>query len=109
MTNTESTESTESSVLEVVRIQVDPAQKSEFEAAIAQAYQCLQVTEGYLSHRLLHCVETEGSYLLQIEWVSLAAHLVNFRQSPQFEQWRGLIGSYFVGPPEVLHYTHIHP
>lgn len=101
--------STESSVLEVVRIQVDPAQRSKFEAAIAQAYRCLQVTEGYLSHRLFYCIEAEGSYLLQIEWVSLAAHLVNFRQSPQFEQWRGLIGSYFVSPPEVLHYTCIHP
>ena len=91
-------------VLEVVRIQVDPAQMTAFEGAIAQAYRCLEATEGHLGHQLYTCIEKAGFYLLQIQWTSLDAHLVNFRQSDNYQQWRSLIGSYFVEPPEVLHY-----
>jgi quinol monooxygenase YgiN len=91
-------------VLEVVRIQVDPAQMTAFEGAIAQAYSCLEATEGHLGHQLYACIEKQGSYLLQIQWTSLDAHLVNFRQSDNYQQWRSLIGSFFVEPPEVLHY-----
>jgi hypothetical protein len=31
-------------------------------------------------------------------------HMVGFRESELFTQWRGLIGPFFANPPEVTHW-----
>lgn len=92
-------------VLEVARLWIYPDQTTAFESGIAEAFTYLQKTQGYLRHQLQRCIEDESQYLLFIEWETLDAHLVNFRQSENFVQWRSLIGSYFSQPPQVLHFT----
>lgn len=42
--------------------------------------------------------------MLTVEWDSLEAHTVGFRQSPAFAEWRALIGPYFAEPPQVEHF-----
>ncbi|MDX2270510.1 MAG: antibiotic biosynthesis monooxygenase [Cyanobacteriota bacterium] len=91
-------------VLEIAILEIKPGTTAAFEVAIAQAFPYLTQTEGYRRHHLRRCLEDPHQYALLIYWDSLEAHLVNFRQSPQFEQWRSLIGSYFAQPPQVLHY-----
>lgn len=61
-------------------------------------------TSGYMAHQLQRCIETKGRYLLLVEWESLEAHTVNFRESPAFGEWRAIIGPYFAAPPAVEHY-----
>jgi hypothetical protein len=39
-----------------------------------------------------------------VEWDSLDAHVVGFRESDAFSAWRALIGPFFASPPEVVHY-----
>ncbi|MEX2263436.1 MAG: antibiotic biosynthesis monooxygenase, partial [Bryobacteraceae bacterium] len=55
----------------------------------------------YLSHELRRCIETKGRYLLLVRWETLEAHTVGFRESPLFQQWRGVIGGFFDAPPQV--------
>ncbi len=93
-----------SPVLEVAQLEVLPGSEAAFEAAIAQAFVYLQQTEGYQQHQLQRCLEHPQKYLLLVQWGSLEAHLVNFRQSENFVRWRALISPYFAQPPQVLHY-----
>ncbi|MCF2969850.1 antibiotic biosynthesis monooxygenase [Synechococcus sp. Nb3U1] len=93
-----------SPVLEVAWLEITPGSEAVFEAAIVQAFVYLQQTDGYRQHQLQRCLEHPQHYLLLIQWGSLEAHLVNFRQSENFVQWRALIGPYFAQPPQVLHY-----
>jgi hypothetical protein len=41
---------------------------------------------------------------LQIFWSTLEDHTVRFRQSPQFAQWRAIVGPFFAAPPHVEHF-----
>jgi heme-degrading monooxygenase HmoA len=50
-------------------------------------------------------VEDPNRYLLLVEWETLDDHMVGFRESEAFVEWRSLIGPYFVSPPVVDHYT----
>jgi hypothetical protein len=49
-------------------------------------------------------VEDPNRYLLLVEWDQLDDHLVGFRQSPRFGEWRSVVGEFFVGQPEVVHF-----
>ncbi|MGK7912071.1 MAG: antibiotic biosynthesis monooxygenase [Synechococcus sp.] len=95
-------------ILEVAALQVLPEKEAEFEAAIATAYTLLEETEGYCSHTLRRCLEEGTCYLLQIQWETLEAHTVNFRESERFTTWRSIIGPFFAAPPDVMHYALVH-
>lgn len=90
-------------VLEHAVITIRPGTSSEFEAALAEASMILAASPGCRSLRLHRVVETPNRYVLLVEWESLEAHTVGFRQSEAFARWRGLIGPYFESPPVVEH------
>ena len=60
-------------------------------------------TPGYRSSRLTRSVESPRRFVLLIEWDSVEAHTVGFRESENFTRWRGLIGTFFDGDPHVEH------
>lgn len=92
-------------ILEVAMLAVHAGQEPAFEAAMAKAAPVIAGSPGYVSHELRRCVETPGRYLLLVQWETLEAHTVGFRQSPAFVQWREIIGGFFAEPPNVEHYT----
>jgi heme-degrading monooxygenase HmoA len=94
-------------VLEVAMLTVHAGQESAFEAAMQQAAPVIASSPGYLSHELRRCVETAGRYLLLVQWETLEAHTVGFRQSAAFTQWRAIIGGFFAAPPTVEHYEEL--
>ena len=49
-------------------------------------------------------MENPSVYLLLVGWESLEAHMVIFRGSELFTQWRGVVGEYFAAPPVVTHF-----
>jgi len=95
-------------VLEVARFSVTPGSEDAFAAAYAQAVPLVTVTPGCRSARLLLGVESPSSFVLLVEWDSVAAHEV-FRASERFGAWRAVVGPHFAGPPEVEHYTDVPP
>jgi heme-degrading monooxygenase HmoA len=64
----------------------------------------LAAADGCRSITLCRGIESPSRYLLLVEWASVDDHLVGFRESERFTQWRALIGSYFDGPPSVDHF-----
>jgi heme-degrading monooxygenase HmoA len=91
-------------ILEAVVLNVREAEAADFEEAFEQAKAIVAASPGFGGLRLLRCVETSHRYLLLIEWASLEDHLVGFRESEVFEQWRGLLHHFYEPMPTVEHY-----
>ena len=51
------------------------------------------------------CLERPNVYMFTIDWETLDNHLVGFRESEQFTQWRTLIGPHLDGPAVVEHFS----
>jgi heme-degrading monooxygenase HmoA len=94
-------------VLEVALINVLPGREDEFTAAYGKAREVVAGTPGCRSVRMTHGIESPSRFVLLIEWDSVDAHLDNFRATDRFTTWRGLIGPYFDGAPNVEHFTDV--
>ena len=94
-------------ILEAVMLNVKPGKETEFETAFKQASALISAIEGYLSHELHRCMETQGKYLLQVRWKTLEAHTVTFRQSPEFQQWKQLLHHFYDPFPVVEHFEEV--
>jgi len=91
-------------VLEHALITVRPDAHEEFQVAVTKAREVISAAPGFRSFALHKCIESPDRYLLLVGWESLEAHTEGFRQSPAFAEWRGHIGPFFDGQPEVDHY-----
>jgi heme-degrading monooxygenase HmoA len=92
-------------VIELADIRVRPEDKAAFSEAITRALKTvLSKAAGYRGHTVYACQETPGRYMLKVEWDSVEAHNVGFRQSPAFAEWRAIIGPFFAQPPVVEHF-----
>jgi heme-degrading monooxygenase HmoA len=94
-------------VLEVAQFDIVAGQEDGFAAAYREARPLVAQTPGCRSVRMTRGIETPTRFVLLIEWDSVEAHEVNFRQSERFPKWRGLIGPYFASPPHVEHFADV--
>jgi heme-degrading monooxygenase HmoA len=92
-------------VLESALLQVRPGQEADFEAAFRTAQALVASIPGYRVHGLHRCIERPGAYLLLVEWDTLEAHTVGFRQSPQYQEWKRLLHHFYDPFPVVLHHA----
>ena len=96
-------------ILEAATLNVTPGKEQQFEDALRKASPIIAAAKGYLSHELQKCHETPGKYLLLVQWNTLDDHLVGFRQSPAFQEWRRLIQPFYQAPAAVEHFTRVVP
>ena len=93
-------------VLEIADIRIHPGQNAAFEEAIQRALATVALrAPGFLRASVQAGIESPERYVLQIEWDTLEAHTVGFRQGPLFAEWRAIIGPFFAAPPQVEHFT----
>ncbi len=90
-------------IYEIASITIDAVNKAAFEAAVAEAAPLFKAAQGCKAMKLERGIENLTQYKLVVEWESVAAHMVDFRESDSFQKWRALVGSYFVGAPCVVH------
>ncbi len=92
-------------IVEIADIKVAPENRTAFSEAITRAASTvLAKVGGYRGHQILCGRESPGRFILRVEWDSLEAHTVGFRQSPAFAEWRAIIGPFFQEPPHVEHF-----
>jgi quinol monooxygenase YgiN len=92
-------------IVEIADFKIHPEQRDAFALAITGAAKnILAKSAGYHGHRIMACQENPGRFVLTVEWASVEAHTVGFRQSPAFTEWRAQIGPYFLEPPHVEHF-----
>ncbi|MGX1159877.1 heme-degrading monooxygenase HmoA [Arthrobacter sp. SLBN-100] len=91
-------------ITEHALLPVIAGQEEQFEAAFDRARAIIASMPGFISLSLSRSVESPGTYLLLVQWESLADHTLGFRGSPQYQQWRELLHKFYDPFPLVEHY-----
>jgi heme-degrading monooxygenase HmoA len=91
-------------ILEQALLPVRPGRAADFEAAFAEAEPLIAGMPGFRRLTLSRCLEDEDTYLLLVEWDTLEDHTVGFRGSPEYQEWRRLLHSFYDPFPTVLHF-----
>jgi len=89
--------------MEVAEIHVKPGTEAQFEAAVSAAVPLFQRAKGCSAMRLERSVEQPLRYTLLVQWATVDNHMVDFRESADFQEWRKLVGDFFAAPPQVGH------
>jgi heme-degrading monooxygenase HmoA len=92
-------------ILESAILDVKVGQTDAFEAAMKQARPLIAATPGFISIAVRRCMESPNRYLLLVEWETLEAHTIGFRQSPQYQEWRALLHHFYEPFPTVEHFA----
>ena len=88
---------------EIAEIEVKPGEEAAFEAGVAKALPLFQRAKGCHGMELQRSVETPSKYRLVVKWETVEDHMVHFRGSDDFKEWRKLAGPHFASPPLVEH------
>ncbi len=90
-------------IFEIAEIEVKPGAEAAFEAAVAQAVPLFRRAQGCKGMELQRGIEKPSKYRLVVKWETLEDHMVHFRGSGDFQEWRRLVGPHFVSGPVVEH------
>ena len=90
-------------ITEIAQIDVKPGMEKEFEAGVAQAMPVFKRAKGCKGMELQRSHEKPQRYRLFVKWDTVENHTEDFRGSPDFQEWRKLVGHTFAAPPEVEH------
>lgn len=91
-------------ILEHAVLDVREGSGAEYEATFARAKSIIAGSPGFQSLKLERCLEQPDRYVLLVEWDSVEAHEVGFRESPAYEEWRGLLHHFYPSRPTVQHF-----
>lgn len=93
-------------ILELVDILIQPGKQAEFDKAISHGItEYIAKAKGFIGYQINKCIESPERYVLMNYWQTLENHMIDFRESPAFLQWRGVVGPFFARPPIVEHFT----
>ena|SRR5579883_174764 len=90
-------------IYEIATITVKEGENSAFEAAFGKAVPLFQRAKGCRGVELQRGIEEPQCYRLVVKWDSVEDHMVHFRGSDDFQEWRRLVGPHFALPPVVVH------
>ena len=90
-------------ITEIAQIDVKPGMESEFETGVQNAAPVFKRAKGCHGMELQRSIETPSRYRLFVKWETVEDHTVHFRSSPDFQEWRKLVGHCFASPPQVEH------
>lgn len=90
-------------VLEIAQIDVKPGMEDEFESGVQAATSVFRRAKGCKGMQLQRSVEHPSRYRLFVQWETLENHTVDFRGSPDFQEWRKLVAHCFAAAPQVEH------
>lgn len=91
-------------VTEITIFTALPGKEEELGQGIIKGIEAIRRHPSCVSASATRCVEQPGRFMLTAVWSSLEAHMKDFRNSPNFTEWRSHITGFFVGQPEVFHY-----
>lgn len=91
-------------ILEVATLNIKEGLSAEFEINFQKAEKIISSMKGYISHQLKKCVEQDDKYILLVNWETIEAHEIGFRQSEAYQEWKSLLHHFYEPFPVVEHY-----
>ncbi|QQR97293.1 MAG: antibiotic biosynthesis monooxygenase [Sphingobacteriales bacterium] len=95
-------------ILEAILLTIKPNENNAYEENFKQASELIKRAKGYITHELHKCVENENQYILLIKWETYDNHMVDFRNSEDFVEWRRLLHDFYDPKPQVFHYHQVY-
>lgn len=93
-------------ILEHVDIRIHPGQQAAFDEAIQRGVNTVIAhAKGFRGFKVNKGIESPERYLLMLFWDSVDDHMVHFRESPAFAEWRAIVGTFFASPPVMEHFN----
>ena len=90
-------------ITEIAQIDIKPGMETEFESGVTKAIPVFQRAKGCRGMELQRSIEKPSRYRLFVRWETVENHTVDFRGSPDFQEWRKHVAHCFAAPPEVEH------
>ncbi|KKC24813.1 antibiotic biosynthesis monooxygenase family protein [Sphingomonas sp. SRS2] len=90
-------------IKELAEIDIKPGHEQAFEEAAALAKDLFLASKGCIAFRLHRSMEQPSRYRMFVEWETIEDHMIEFRNSDAFVEWRKLCGPHFQNPPRVEH------
>jgi len=90
-------------ITEFAEIEVKPGLEAEFIAGVEKSKPAFLRSAGCRGVALTRGVENPAKFVLHVLWESVEHHMVTFRASPEFQEWRANVGHCFAAPPNVWH------
>ena len=94
-------------IMEIAHFEITPGTESQFEAGVKQATPLFKRAKGCSAMMLTRSHENPQRYRLFVRWATIENHTIDFRGSPDFQEWRKLVGHCFASPPQVEHVMEI--
>jgi quinol monooxygenase YgiN len=90
-------------IKELAEIDIKPGHEEAFETAARTAMKLFLGSKGCHAFRLHRSMEQPSRYRMFVEWDTIEDHMVEFRNSDAFLEWRKLVSLHFQSPPRVEH------
>jgi len=90
-------------IYELAEIDVKDGHEAAFAEAVNEASKHFLGTKGCRSLRLTRSLEHPHRFRLVVEWETVDDHMIGFRNSDAFTEWRRLAGPHFASLPRVEH------
>jgi len=92
-------------ILEVADIRIQPGKEAEFDLAIQRGVDTvISKARGFRGYAINRGIESPQRYMLMVYWDTVENHMVDFRNSESFKDWRAIVGPYFTAAPVVEHF-----
>jgi heme-degrading monooxygenase HmoA len=91
-------------ILELAILYIKDEQVNQFENDFDKAGIYISSIKGYAGHTLQKCIEQKNKYILLVNWETMDAHTIGFRESSQYREWKKLLHHYYDPFPIVEHY-----
>lgn len=93
-------------VEEIFIMEVAPGTEAAFEADFKRVVTLFeQANVGYHGASLKRCVEQPNKFMVLVKWSSLEEHTEKFKNKPEFDQMKAILGPHYLTVPNFQHYT----
>jgi heme-degrading monooxygenase HmoA len=85
-------------------LRLKPGQSAAFSEAMRKAEPLIAATPGFRGIEVRPCLEVPDSFLLLVQWDTLADHEQGFRCSDRYRAWKALLHHFYEPFPVVQHF-----
>lgn len=98
-------------VTELAFLNIRPGKELAFEAGFSSVAGLLAAADGHIRHRLVRSLDQADTYLLEVWWRDLAAHVERFEPSEAHAHFMAALEPFLATEPTVIHFPGrlIHP
>lgn len=91
-------------VVEHALLRIREGQSPAFESAMIIAKPLISASPGFLGMEIRPAIGQTGTYLLLVQWETIAHHRDVFRTSDRYAKWRDALHNFYDPMPEVAYF-----